>query len=525
MSELLRCNLTFTVPISFCVALLASGCADDSLFAEGELSAESGEAQSTTEDEVIFGAEEWDTISTFDFSDTYRIGARYGRAIAHLENGGCSGFLVDDEYLVTAEHCHSDEGFMAVFGKFGWTDGNYTQGHTEARRRAVELGIPQDVANTIHMDLLTRFQCQFRDDQSDRADVEYYVCAPNRIAWTEGTGSDRQEIVLDLKPGHIWGHMNVGPGHRGQGTDLYVLSINNTSRQDHKHDLLSPGGFIDRTTGTCGDNNENCFHFQGADTRCGSSGGAILDLNTNQVFGVVEGYFTQRLREDGCSFHSYDGRIYQENVGSYLSDQVFNYVDTTRRFWSLGRWSHYGSWVGGTGGYRNYLYCPEGTMAAGIIGATNRRYSNVGTFGLVCVPHYSLSNYQMDRAAVISAGGIDTDFRIADGDDYNTYRNEQLSDYYTPTPEFQEIAMCPPGYFISDISGQSSNGRVQAISSVTCEDPQTGNSTTRRVALGISVIGGQSWSTGCMTDRYVAGMRINSGWVTDGFQPICRYED
>ncbi|MCA9564243.1 MAG: hypothetical protein KC561_12180 [Myxococcales bacterium] len=497
---------------------------------DASLEVESSEA-TISENHVIFGSENWQTLPYFYGDTTYGTGAIYGRAVGELPELGCTGNLIDDDMFITAEHCYKNNGNTTiVLGLYGESHSNFDLARSEARSRLRDLGLPDFVLASLSVDQFTRWSCHHFWNQSDRADVDYYICDPNILQWTEGYGAERTEVSFALLPGHVWGHINFEVGSRRDDTQIYLVSANDRSDQTQNHILLSPGGHIRDDHGSCGDENEHCFHYGGGiDHRCGSSGGVIFERATNRAFGLVEGSHVWNVAgEDGCSFEQYRNHPWNYNVGSYVNNEVFAFSESAANAWPTGQWAGYtNNWVGGNGGYYNSVTCPNGYLAAGIIGSANEYHRKLGSIGLICMPHQAASNHQLDRAKVVFVGGQDTGFVATTNGDLTTFLAEQLSFADRAEPAQLSVQMCPPGFFIRDVQARTGQF-VNEIDHIFCEDPQTGAQTSRYAGwerFGKYTPGALIERSACPEDSYYTGLAVRAGWFVDGFRGMCRYED
>jgi hypothetical protein len=467
---------------------------------------------------VLNDSPEWQLIRNFE-EGSFHTGVLYARATARTTtpNGKrCSGFLVDDDILTTADHCGTNGTTRAIFGEFGPSDGNYADGAFEARRRLKQLGVPTSVADSLDLRQLTEFTCNFQFQDGNR-DVAYWECPGNDITFTIGSNTYSYRI----KPGHVWGHMNVGRGNRPDGRDVYALSVNARCGNDFMNTLLSPGD-IEDSTDSCIGSYGSCFDLT-TDWVGGSSGGAILDKTTHEVFGVVNGHTWWWFGDADDPCDRWDAAI---NTGSYIGSGVDTFLNEPSNGWSTGAWAGPTAWVGNTGGTRKYRYCPNGTLAAGIVG-TSTDAGQVGNLGLICVPHNTPQALRMDRATVIAGGSIDVGFDAANNADWNTYMHEVLTDNSAELG-VQTMAMCPAGSFIHRMQVGHSNF-IDRVWRIHCKDPQNGKTTSVYVGGDIGTVGqvwnGQQSFPECPDGAYFAGLWVNSGWVTDGFSGYCRYED
>ena len=466
------------------------------------------EAVETVDSELIVGSRNWYPLTSMESSSTYLSSALYGRAAGRTDTY-CSGFLIDDDIFVTAHHCHRSS-LEVTFGRYGDVPGDYSRANAEARRRLRQVGVPITIVDGLASSTFRTFTCRWERRDSGYRDIEFYRCNTNLIEWREQFQNSDRVVRYGLKPGHVWGHFEVG-GSRAEGTRLNIIANNQRWSDSPWDTLLSRGEVIDRDD-DCTEGYSHCFEHSG-DTLTGSSGGAILDRNTHRVFGVVQGSHQV---------------IKSENYGTYWGAVVHGYLTAqTHGGWATGVWGEHTAWVGGGGGSNKRFSCPLGMMAAGVIGSTSAS-GYVGNLGLVCVPHYSASHMRLDRAKVVVGGSHDTEF-VTGAHDFNVYTHETRSSTAAAT-HLQSLTLCPPGFFMYGMS--VNEGRyVNAINSINCEDPQSGALARRNVRQGASdnTIGArldEDWTTiDCPVGQYMARLDINSGWVTDGFRVRCRYED
>ncbi|MEC7518319.1 MAG: hypothetical protein VYE22_00565 [Myxococcota bacterium] len=512
-----------------------------------------------SEEEIIFDAEDWNDITAFETSPTYQIGALYGRATAGLFNRSqvseddepfCSGFLIDDEILVTAHHCRrgsfsSPQPIVAQFGEFDL-------GLLDARERMRSLGFPVPQAQNMAFDGSAReWTCDFiaSDYPTYRRDIDYYRCRPNRVTPWAPAGAP----IVDLLPGHVWGHMNVTTRRANVDDRIYVLSVNDPSWQIGDDDvLLSPSGSIwddwdDLPVSDDGFDYNGGFEWGDSDTLCGSSGGPVLYRNGSyghQVLGVVHGQYDQwggdscrrtRVSEDSWSLNFYS------NTGTYLMGQARTMSSTAPLTETMSvRWHYDTTALGGTGGSEHVAQCPSGFAVAGFVGETidgGSRDGVVGNLGVVCLPfrnrHTTVNGvipWELDRAVVLSAGSVNTPRIGSGGEDFNTYHHERLvpnSTYGLPNGE-QTLMICPPGTYVTGVEVRA-DSMINMVRRLEC-------GSVSRNGAGYDV-NGIGWQTGhrtigernygstqtseCGSRAIFSGVRFRAGWYTDRLQPRC----
>jgi hypothetical protein len=473
---------------------------------------------------VLRSSPEWDLLTSFDEHPVLGTGALYGRATARTSTstGRCSGSLIDDDIMITADHCGSGGTMTAIFGEHGLDNWNHNRGINDARLRLRQMGVPLHVERGLADATLTDFTCSWESQDGSR-DVAYWECPGNLITWTSGAETYRYLI----KPGHLWGHYNVRVGSRGEGRDVYAVSVNRTCAHSNLNTLLSPGEVDDRSD-NCNSSHTGCFDVT-ADWTSGSSGGIIVDQTTHEAFGIINGHNWWWLGDpnDPC-----DRWSAANNTGSYIGSGIYDYLgeDADGAGWPVGNWVGSTGWVGATTGNRDDMFCPEDMMVAGVVGSTGDD-GTVGNFGMVCVPHNAPDKLRMDRATVIAGGSLDTGFGLARNMDFNTYMHEVVSSN-VPITGVQTLAMCPAGSFVYRIQAKTDRF-VNSITRLYCQDPQDGKRVMVRLGdpwdgvgqIGTDETGSWAYAACPRTGSYLAGFRIHHGWLTDGFSGFCRYED
>lgn len=497
--------------------------------------------------ELIYGTVDHASLMSFDDDAQYKIGTRYGKAAARMSNGigssrFCSAFLIDDDIIATAHHCRA---FLSVtntadfeFGRWGLrTSGAWTESNAWARQRLVSLGMSDAAANAASLNTLRNWNCTLIGQENNR-DVDFWRCTRKVIGYTYNGRFNSYGLL----PGMVWGHFNVESQTKTTNDPVYVVGINQASQfTSLQQALLSPNGQVQNGNATCynGSSYQNCFWFDGADTRCGHSGGAMLDENNHAAFGVFSGFnWSNSAIENGCSWNSYStGQTNNINIGAYFGAQAVNYATQQPSTYLTGAPRGYTHWVGQTRtSPSRWLWsgqCPPNTMAAGLIGHTMdytaqpNLHNRLGNLGLICMPHTSPTNLHYDRGVVVSPNTLQVSHVPTPGMDFNTYRNERYTYNFTTRQRVeQDVTMCPPGYFIKGLSLRHDTNGIGKITSLHCQDPQTGHS-------GYTYPGGKlgdyhSTYTGthqCPSGAYVTGIDVARMWVIEGFSTFCTNED
>ncbi len=500
------------------------------------------------ESEIVMGSANYKLLTELEGLGPDGARALYGRAVGTFPESGCSGFLIEDDVVVSARTCRmagnnvvtsdTQEFQLGLHGS-GAATGNFNPALIEAMVKLMALGVPTSVFITgqISLETLTKWSCN-AVQQTPGRDVEYFACEPNNILWTNDNGTTTQ---LALMPGHLYGHMNVKPSVPGAVTSIRNLGVNKRCGDPQKSTLSSTGQMWE-VSEACDewspDAFGSCFDYT-SDANLGHEGGPIFVNATNEVFGIHTGHWHFWLHDAGddsdpCASASFN---YAENLGTYIANDVFNFTNDSPNGngSSTGVTLSAGTFVGGTGGTARNLTCPSNYLAAGVIGSTAAD-GHLGNFGLVCMPNTDffqgdltgdVDAYRLDRAVVIAGGSIDTGFTVADRVDFNSYYNEVRSS--TAVAPFQQrLNMCPPGEFLKGITGHFSS-LAGSVTELTCSPPKFFNMETTRTVnnLGdLSSADSRSFSeqsTECGgAFQFLSGLNLHSGWVTDGFQALCR---
>jgi hypothetical protein len=475
------------------------------------------------EEEIICGSQDWDDAWNFANDPDHRIGAHYARGVAQTTAGGnlCSAPLVSPDTLITAQHCGSPASLTANFG-VGWSNAiPYAQG------RLQDLGLSAAQANAVPPNTLSSFNCTFKktygNDAGGNRDLDVYDCSPN---WISGLGF--------VSPGDIWGFLEIQSGTRAEGTDTYVLSVNRKFGANGDRLMLSPDGTVhdeyDNCHGPWGYG--NCFEHD-ADTKPGSSGGAILDGN-HRLFGLVKGNYDASIYNDCPTFAT--------NYGTYLPYNGFSdswVIPDSLPSPSNGSMTIY---AGGMGGTASVQVCPANYLAAGIIGTT---YSfdptgnaRVGNIGLVCVPFKRAntpSSRPMESWQALAGGSIDTTLSSYYGP-FNEIIHERLDRYDDfgamagYNDQQQSLTMCKAGFYMTGVRIEGGSHLDQVVH-IECSrwDGLVSNFRTPRKAIGTR--SGTARTLRCtnaddsassLPDRAIFGLYVRSGWLTDGVRFFCR---
>ncbi|TNE49334.1 MAG: hypothetical protein EP343_12525 [Deltaproteobacteria bacterium] len=489
----------------------------------------------------IFNGEDWNYLPTFETNDTYRIGSHFGRAVARMDN--CTSWLISDRFVVSAHHCRTspDEIKAMRFGQYGLAHGSNAEGVRNARHRLIDLGFPAAQVNAMAVDDLQRFEgCRLQESEygSSRRDIDYWQCNPKQhrvslsVTYQSTSGATPQpgldNTIVTVHPGHMYGHIDVRVGRRGEGRKLYGLSYNNLNNQAqaNKAVLLSPSGFItdsDNDHRTSSGNYENGFEYIGTDMVCGSSGGVIMDRSQNIALGVMSATSGSNSCDRRSRGTGYFDRLRYYNIGAWFSARVRAYTDQPVRSHGLLDFYHFTSHhVGGRGGNASDLHCPANYLAAGVIYSENRDRQYIGNFGLICVPYWNNNrDLQLDKAVVVSGGSVDTRLG-ATTQDFNTYNRSVIDG----DKKMQPFSMCLPGYYLKGVDVRTENGLVRSIRRLHCTKRMTSTNYAtytrfpRRSSPWLHL--GSADSTHCPVGQAAAGLRINAGHLTDGFSLRCK---
>jgi hypothetical protein len=516
----------------------------------GEGAVGAGE-EATRGGELLLGVLDQDLLMSFAHDPTYDRGAHFGRATARMTATTdrvpfCSAFLIDDRVVATAHHCRAflgldgdDPRARFEWGRWGMRDwtGDFVEADDWARERLVDLGFPRADAAAIPQEDMREWTCELIEQDGQR-DVDYWRCPRRRLEF-EYWG---RTLRFELEPGHLWGHVDVSDASFADEDPLYVLGVNAVAPGAAQTALLAPNGRVTQANGACYFESPytGCFRFDGADTRCGNSGGAVMDTGGHVALGVFSGFdWSDSWVEDGCSWNVYgDGDPTNINIGSYFGARAGELASapapgTFRMGAREGRTRWQGKPSSESSGYRVITRCPEHTLASGLVGhgvslsAFPSVHEYLGSLGLLCTPHNHQGPLHLDRAQVPAGHSVAVDYAPSWGEDFNTYMvARRWLDFDSGLRERQRVVSCPPGYFIKAMTLYDDDSGIRRIKGLLCEDPQTGDVgvTAADDKLG-SKAGGSFGSHGCGAGAYVSGLDITSLWITEGFAVECTFED
>lgn len=515
--------ITRTIWILALIAL-ASG----AIGCEGEPSPYGALQQAT-----IYKPESWNDISTFEKNTDWRNAAIYGRAVALVatESISCSGWLIADDVVITADHCKPEAGqlVMALFGQFGSNDdGGWDAGKKVLLRRLHALGLPVPDLSDDDLDKLRRFPCKVLDSantpEEGQRDLLALKCAPVRISYDLAGRS----FEFPLLPGQLFGHLkSKSVDYMSMNAPIYGLSFNRPNAFEWERVVLSPNGKIVGPKSTCEATGEvNCFDTVGMDMICGSSGGAILDATDHSVIGVLVG--THGLGECDRTVREPDwvAEMWFSNVGVFLPTRFVDFgtpgVTTTAH--NLPALVAQTPWAGRPGPDTGTT-CPENTFAVGIFGTSAQTDGarRLGNFGLVCVPPLAIANYRLDVATVVASGSMDTHTTPKRGEHLTPYLAENLSESNATYGGglVQTLALCPPGHYLAGLKALG-NTSVDGIAALICRDLTTG----QRLEHTLPERLGQSEGTTpaaleCDAPGLVNGFAVLRGTSTQGLSLLC----
>ena len=507
---------------------------------------------STQDQALIFGTIDYQPIGQMLNDTKYKIGARYGRAVG-LSATACSGFLIDDDIVVTARHCRKDNSNELTFA-FGWWDNVineqqntlYLEALQWMKQRYIDLGLTPGQAEAAlpEATIIQQWTCRLIEHPAPEGieewdptipharDIDYWKCDPITL---EINYQDRLH-KFHLRPGMIWGHFNVAVQPNKKANDpIYQLGVNTPFPSSGFQTLLSPSGHIQQSQIGCLDDYQNCFSYLGADARRGHSGGPILDTNKHVVFGVFHGMTWTNPNEDGTSYQGYaeDGSE-GHNIGTYLDAIAVNLSTKPPVTRPVGATTQPTTWYGrqrtGPSRWRWAGTCPPNTMAAGIIGNTFHYPANpkfdgrLGNLGLICLPHTDEFNTHFDRGVVVSPNTLVIEQQHpTDGMDFNTYVNEVYGYRFdTNVYERQHVAMCPPGYYMRGMSMSYDSESIRQINAIFCEHPESGHRGVTSVYDQFGTQIGQNVATpACANGSFITSIDAAKEWNVEGASFMC----
>ena len=450
----------------------------------------------------------------------------------------CSAFLISDDILVTAAHCNPS---LTLTDKFVFGDywnpedepGDYSHGTEEARARLSALGFGRAAA-TVDSDDLRAFTCSWLyNDPGERGvrprDISYWQCRPNTIR--DDAGVDR--FVL---PGQLWGAIRVWPYGVVKNAEIAVAHYNDRKDWDEANGvMLSPNGIVSDANVLCTNlSYGDCFAFD-ADTRCGSSGGAVIDDDLLMAVGVVHGY-KGTSTDEGCSFISRTRSGLHKNVGaqfgalgwklSWESDEL---TPLDLKVGEPGEVVREGPEDPATADdpfrYAE-LTCPADTFISGLMLTTDRRGAT-SNWAAVCEPyHADPRTRDLQGSTVLCEGAEDVGYAstlIGAPPDYHMFRNTVGSQTDPAGFEHREV-WCPFGSYVHSYTATVNSGRLVHLASITCRDLDTEAETEVRPAGGAigHSVGGVPTRTFACPDRSVPyGVDVSVDTSVIKFELVC----
>jgi hypothetical protein len=219
--------------------------------------------------------------------------------------------------------------------------------------------------------------------------------------------------------------------------------------------------------------------------------------------------------DDGtcCTPHEDDQTVHSDHILTGVGFRAFS-DDVDWSAWSQ-RLPLHSQHFGGFGGTVSNLRCPAGHVAIGTVQNTTRDGTHVGQFGIVCTPE---SEVESASPPIIWPTPWST--TVVHGSYYDTSTRRtwnagttRIDTYRQNRPGGIQEALCGRGQRLMRVTGTGGDA-VESIGQIGCRGATSGE--YRPVGVGTS--GGDFQSALC--DR-IDGLRINSGWYTDGFSFHC----
>lgn len=522
----------------------------------------------------------------------------------------CSSWLAGGPFLFTSKHCrkmcNENEAVFPVFGNFTFEDELVRTGKTNqnarnnyVENRLISLGLQRKILYPVGVgpnigrrprllnsiarvesptngrrltpsELTSRFKCTLSGtgDTSEfhHRDVDWYRCEPLDVFYDIGVNEDGVYKVVQEKvrllPSHIWGSVPLITKNERRrscalpflndcdpesiirnGRHVFILQRNQPAVYgDLEQTLLSYNGRIEPKEIY----QEKTFFSKDLYWEGGSSGGAVLDLFRNRALGVLSGSYASLVPN---SFLRTE--IVPQNYDSALEKYKKEVAGKPMRTCS----GSLSSFIKGRVFKSfNSISCPQGMVAAGIIGSKGPlTKGRIGNFGLVCLPFSK--DYLLDQAQVIATGSADTargvykpinnGVRTISGESLNTYINEVVTRRQATPNDFlpwisssrltvehqpQVFTMCPPNYFLRSISVQfdpSQSPMLLSIPTIECANHSGQRTVTQVIPEGFSQLGGWSrWRKtklfGCSGNCFINGLAFaTDGQFPSALLPLC----
>jgi len=458
----------------------------------------------------------WRSIAEVANEPDWRMAHAYGRSVAFVQQGlglRCSGAMVSDTLLMTADHCiPRDNAWVdTAFGRIGPSAADHATGLVRARTRLMQLGVPYAIEHTV------------TNERLGRPGGVIAAREPGRDVVLVRVGSLVVDIPLDdgstsrvqIAMGDVWGRVPVRDFDPGRSRPGYALSVNARCNESLNHVLLSPG-VVTRAHSSCLPGYSECFDSD-ADLIAGSSGGPYFDSTFQQVIGVNH---AEPSLGNACSVS------FGSNTIARLGPTVIEHT-TTR---PAGGWpddlrtSNPTAWAGGTGGITHVQPCHPGMLVRGLVGSTSAAPGYVGNLGIVCQPHVWPGSSGLHSAVVFAPGSHDTNFALRRGEPFHEYFASVRSST-APVHGEQTLALCPTGFYLRGLHLRAGNS-IDRILMLECASEFNATRTLTLPVqehigyLGVSP-GGQPRVLRCGPGAYVSGMTIRAGWHTDAIQLQC----
>ena len=469
---------------------------------------------------------DWNYGWNYQTSTTYSAGEKYSFAIG--QTPGCSGFMINSFDYVTAHHCSPNATFGTIIQPlFGLTTQDTTS-LPRLRERLLMLGVGDAFIDDAAADLAGRWTCRYLSRPGSR-DILVFMCDPKVIQIS-------QSIQATLYPGDVWGHMDLTTSNPGSGEDVYALSVNRRVAAEELRTLLSPSGEVVTGNDACSETYyTSCVAQQGADWVPGSSGGAMLERDSDRVYGVIQG---ERYCNDLGTYTARDQNwLCNRNLISRVASGM-EIIPGTSGTISAPSATSYSTLHGGTGGSLSYPSCNVNEALSGVVLSTyddnyNSGATSIGLLGAVCSPVHS-NLLRWDHLFVQSPGSYDTNFATtpASSDPGRVRLNRFVNTVdcsgeapFTHIPVYDlQWEVCPNPFAVAAITGRHKYGKVMRIDTVTCR--HTSNSSIPDLVVDVEAgdieTGATSFTTSCSSGSYANGLRLRVGWFLDAVSLRCR---
>lgn len=357
---------------------------------------------------------------------------------------------------------------------------------------------------------------------------------PSTFGWPNGTATiDRPQADLTCKPGY------VAVGYEGRAGNL----IDQLAVRCRAISCFSgnPAGCDEYTTDEFGGNGGTAFVRLCPSDKVltGIYGKDYTNGDTRQFLGRCTSYNTVRSGSTSSSNYLYPyvgNQLGTQAAGSWKNGycapgEVMIGFDARSRDRRLVtglqpvciKANETTTYVGGSGGSQHTVACPDGYLATAVrakAGTTSSGKTVVNALSLECTPRADIESdgYTSNSDRFVVHGSA-WDYGRAK---YIPAMRETYYGRHEPSGMTRRTCQTSTAMRSSALTGLNvrSGALLDQVTSAVCRDTQTGAYQSHAVSVGGT--GGSLKYLRCpSTARYVKGLTVRSGWLTDGVSLVC----